>query len=235
MIFAGILAGGSGTRMKFTDLPKQFIDLDGKPVIIHTIEKFLMVSEFEKIYVGMNPEWISYFDDVLNKFLRGSLDKIVVVEGGKDRNGTIELINKKIESDYNVTNDDIIVTHDAVRPFVSLNIIKKNIEAMKKYEMVDTVIPAVDTIVESVNGEVISNIPARSQMYSGQTPQTFKIKSYMEAYNQMTDEQKAQLTDACKVFVLNGKEAGIVLGDESNIKLTTVNDLKLAKAILEVM
>jgi 2-C-methyl-D-erythritol 4-phosphate cytidylyltransferase len=235
MIFVGILAGGSGKRMKYSDRPKQFINLQGKPVIIHTIEKFLTIGEVEEIYVGMNKEWVSYFEDLKQKYLPATDVPVITIAGGDSRNETIENILLDIKRRHTIANEDFIITHDAVRPFVSYRIIKENINQMKYYDMVDTAIPVVDTIVESRDGEVITNIPNRNFMYKGQTPQTFLINKYLDFYEEIENEDRKLLTDACKVFVLREEKVGLVEGDETNIKLTTINDLKLANAILEVI
>ena len=125
-----------------------------------------------------------------------------------------------------------LLTHDAVRPFVSIKMIEENIENCKSYNIIDTVVPAFDTIVVSEDGNFISSIPDRKTMFQGQTPQTFKINKFMEYYSKLTDEEKNILTDACKIFVLNGEKVFLVNGDFSNIKITTVTDLKIAKAML---
>ncbi len=107
-----------------------------------------------------------------------------------------------------------------------------NIEAMKNYDVADTVVMANDTIVESVDGKVISSIPNRTHMYQGQTPQTFKIQAFTDLYDSLTDDVKEILTDACKVFVVNDVKVALVEGEYSNIKITTVTDLKIAQAML---
>ena len=159
-------------------------------------------------------------------------ERIVVVDGGKDRNSTILNIISSIEEDNGLTDEDILITHDAVRPFVSIKMIEENIDNCKKYNIIDTVVPAFDTIVSSEDGKFISSIPDRKTMFQGQTPQTFKINKFMEYYNKLSEEEKNILTDACKIFVLNGEKVFLVNGDFSNIKITTVTDLKIAKAML---
>lgn len=233
MIYAEILAGGIGTRMGNSDLPKQFMILGNKPIIIHTIEQFLLVTEIDKIIIGCHKDWLNYINDLINKYI-GTNEKIIVVEGGSDRNETIMNACKYIENNFGLTNKDVIITHDAVRPFVDYRIITDNIREIKKYDAVDTIIPAVDTIVESTDGKVITNIPRRDYLYQGQTPQTFKIKKLIDIYSELTNDEKKILTDACKIFVIKKCKVGFVNGKEYNLKITSMNDLKLANAILEV-
>lgn len=232
MIYAGILAGGIGSRMNISNMPKQFLNIGKKPIIIHTIEKFLLCNKIDKIYVGVNPDWNSYLVDIIEKEYSYLLDKIVIVDGGKDRNSTIINIIESIRSEVEVSDDDIIITHDAVRPFVSIKMIEDNIKSCEKYNIVDTVVPAFDTIVVSNDGEFIDSIPDRKTMYQGQTPQTFKINKFMTYYDNLSESDKKILTDACKIFVLNNEKVALVDGDFSNIKITTVTDLKIAKAMI---
>ena len=229
MNFGGILAGGSGTRMGKTDLPKQFLMLGEKPIIIHTIEQFLISASIDEIIVAVPQNWISYTQDIIEKYCKS--DRIHIIQGGSNRNETIMNVCYYIKENFK-EEENIVVTHDAVRPFVTQRIIKDNVELCKKYGATDTVIPAVDTIVESEDGSVISAIPVRSQMYQGQTPQSFKVKEFIEQNEALTKEEKEILTDACKVYVLKQKPVGLVLGEEYNMKVTTKYDLKLASLML---
>lgn len=231
MIYGEILAGGSGTRMGNTDMPKQFLMLGEKPIIIHTIEQFLINPKFNKIIVCCPREWISYAKDLLNKY-EIDKDRVELVAGGDSRNETIMNGCKYIEEKYGLNDDDLIVTHDAVRPFVNQRILDDNIKALKKYSAVDTVIPATDTIVYSKDGKVISEIPVRSECFQGQTPQSFKIKKLMEMYESLTKKEKEILTDACKIFAIKNEQVGLVFGEVYNIKITMQYDLKIANAIL---
>ena len=232
MIYAEILAGGKGTRMGNVNMPKQFLTLNDKPIIIHTIEKFILINEFEKILVITPREWINYTQDIIKKFI-GEVESVIVVEGGKDRNDSIMNGIKFIEQNYGVFEDDYIITHDSVRPFLTHRIIKENIEEVKKYKAVDTVIDAIDTIIESEDSEFISNIPKRSMMYQGQTPQSFNINTLVNYYNMLSDSQKEELTDACKICSLFGEKVKMVKGEVFNIKITTPYDLKVANAIIQ--
>lgn len=232
MIYAGILAGGTGTRMGIQDMPKQFLPLGNKPIIIHTVEKFLFVPNIDIVYVAVHPDWVSHFNDLLEKYIVTNKEKIRVVSGGGNRNDSILSIIVDIKRGSDYSDKDVLITHDAVRPFVSYRMIVDNIEAMTTYDVADTVVMANDTIVESVDGKVISSIPNRTHMYQGQTPQTFKIQAFTNLYDSLSDEVKEILTDACKVFVVNNVDVALVKGEYSNIKITTVTDLKIAQAML---
>ncbi|ETS98740.1 2-C-methyl-D-erythritol 4-phosphate cytidylyltransferase domain protein, partial [Fusobacterium sp. CM21] len=115
MVFAVICAGGIGSRMGNAEKPKQYLNIGGKPIILHTIEKFVVNESFEKIIVLVPESWITYTKDIINKHLKG-IEKVEVIAGGTDRNSTIMNSIKYIEDNFTLDDDTIIVTHDAVRP-----------------------------------------------------------------------------------------------------------------------
>ena len=230
MIFGAILAGGTGTRMGL-DKPKQFLMLGDKPIIIHTIEKFLLCNKIDHVYVGIHPDWIDYTQDLIDKYI--SIDKnVVLVSGGTDRNSTIFNIVDAIETEFGEDEEHIIVTHDSVRPFVTLRIIEENVEAASKFGAFDTVVGAVDTIVVSEDGNTISNIPDRRMMFQGQTPQSFKMSMIKKLYYDLTETEKEVLTDACKICCVRNVPVKLVRGEVSNMKITTIDDMKMAKAMI---
>lgn len=232
MIYAEILAGGKGTRMGNTEMPKQFLMLGDKPIFIHTVEQFLMNKKIEKVLICCPEKWLSYTKDTVEKYIEDT-SKIVVIKGGQTRNDTIMNGCRYIEEHNGINEDDIIITHDAVRPFLTQRIIDDNIEGTEKYGAVDTVVEAFDTIVHSVDGNVIADIPVRSEMYQGQTPQSFKIKLLMSLIQSLTEEEKNILTDACKALVIKGHPVKLVKGEVYNMKITTQHDLKVANGLVE--
>ena len=209
MIFAAILAGGIGSRMGGTDTPKQFLDLGGKPVIIHTIEKFAINSKIDKIIVLTPQSFINHTNHLINEYI-GDNEDIIVIEGGQTRNDTLINSVNYIDENFGIDDDSIIVTHDSVRPFVTHRIIEDNIEAAKRYGACDTVVPATDTIVESINGRTIESIPVRDYYYQGQTPQSFNIKKLFNLVSSLTEEESNILTDACKIFTLKDEDVYLV-------------------------
>ena len=151
MIYAGIVAGGSGTRMKNAPLPKQFLEIGGVPVIIRTVKAFLSVAEIGKVIIGIKPDYYDYMSKLLDKH---SVDRgrVIIVNGGKDRNSTVMNIAREIEQTFGIFEGDIILTHDAVRPFVSERTIRENISAAREYGACGTYIPSADTIIASQAG-----------------------------------------------------------------------------------
>ncbi len=232
MIFAAILAGGIGSRMGGTDTPKQFLALGNKPVIIHTIEKFIINEKIDKVIVLTPKNFINHTNHLIDEYIVHK-DDIIVIEGGITRNDTLMNSINYIDEHFGIDDDSIILTHDSVRPFVTHRIIEDNIAATKRYGACDTVIPATDTIVESINGKTIESIPVRDYYYQGQTPQSFNIKKLFNLINSLTEEESNILTDACKIFTLKDEDVYLVDGEVTNIKITYPYDLKLANTILE--
>lgn len=232
MIFGVVLAGGIGSRMGNVEKPKQFLTLGNKPVLIHTLEKFVVNSQFEKVIVLTPSQWINHTQNIIKKNLKNT-ERVVVIEGGSTRNETIMNSIRYIEKEYGLDDDTIIVTHDSVRPFLTHRIIEDNIKAAIEYGSCDTVIPATDTIVESTDNTIISNIPDRSKMYQGQTPQSFRAKKLKDLYETLTEDEKNILTDACKIFVIKGEKVKLVMGEVFNIKITYPYDLKVAETLIE--
>ncbi|KQL57045.1 MULTISPECIES: IspD/TarI family cytidylyltransferase [Bacillaceae] len=231
MIYAAILAGGQGTRMGNTKLPKQFLNLNKTPIIIHTIEKFILNTRFDKILVVVPEKWMTYTKDIINQHIPSN-DVVEVIKGGQTRNETIMSAIHHIENVNGINDDDIIVTHDSVRPFLTHRIIEENINETLEYGAVDTVIEAVDTIVESKDDFFISNIPVRDEMYQGQTPQSFNINAVKKAYDDLSENERNILSDAAKIMLLKGQKVRLVRGEVFNIKVTTPYDLKVAEAII---
>ena len=230
-IFAAILAGGVGTRMQSAEKPKQFLEVGGKPIIIHTIEKFISIENFTKILVLTPADWVDYTRDLIENYM-GTDSGVLVLPGGADRNETLMCALAYIEEHYKVDADTILVTHDAVRPFVTERIIRENMEAAGLYGACGTAIPATDTIVQSRDGKYMHSIPDRSCMYQQQTPQSFRVTLLKETYALLNEEERKSLTDACKILVLKGVPVYMVMGDSCNIKITYPEDLLLSEVLV---
>lgn len=231
MIYGVVLAGGVGSRMGNVGKPKQYLLIGDKPILIHTVEKFYMQSEFEKVLVLCPSEWLNHTKNLIKKYIKDT-ERVVVLTGGETRNETIMNAIDYIESEGNLNEETIIVTHDSVRPFVTQRILEENIRYAKEYGACDTAVAATDTIVCSEDNRVISEIPERRKMYQGQTPQTFQALKLKNLYEALSDEEKALLTDAAKIFVMKGEKVHIVEGEVFNIKITYPYDLRVAEALI---
>lgn len=230
-VYGVVLAGGVGARMGNVEKPKQFMEVGGKPILILVLEKFAVHPGFDKVLVLSPKQWIRYTEDLVRKYILQK-DRVTVLEGGNTRNETIMNAIRYLDQQDVLDEETVIVTHDSVRPFVTHRILEENIRAAQQFGACDTVIPATDTIVQSVSHEVISDIPDRSVMYQGQTPQSFKAKKLKRVYESLTADEKEILTDACKIFVMKGEDVRLVQGEVSNIKITYPYDLKVAESLI---
>ena len=218
MVYTFILAGGKGTRFG-TELPKQFYELPNKKTILELcVEQFQKVSEIDKIIIVTNPEYID-----LTKKLLPDFD---VIAGGEDRIGSIINACKHIKK---INEKDIVLTHDAVRPFVSTKIIRQNIQASAACT---TAVKSVDTLLYSTDGMNVNDVPNRSFYYNVQTPQTFNLKK-LNHYLEITPTNVlSQLTDLCRLFRYHGDMVEIIEGDYNNFKITTPSDIIRAEMLL---
>ncbi|MDR2687716.1 MAG: 2-C-methyl-D-erythritol 4-phosphate cytidylyltransferase [Oscillospiraceae bacterium] len=231
MIIAAILGGGIGSRMGNVNMPKQYLRLGSRPILVHTVEKFFVHPQVERVVVLTPPSWLGFTRDILNEHLPKG-HSVAVIAGGERRNDTLRRALDYVREKFGGEEDHILLTHDAVRPFVTHRVIGDNIAAAREHGACDTVVPASDTIVRSEDGAFISDIPPRRALYQGQTPQTFtcsKLRALMES---LSPEEEAVLTDACKIYALRGEPVALVQGEVHNIKITYPFDLKVAHAML---
>ena len=231
MIYAAILAGGIGSRMENGKTPKQFMEICGKPLLIHTIEPFLRCSEIDHIVIAATKGWPDYTEDLLEEYFGGD-ERLSVTVGGKDRLGSLMNACAALSARYAVTEADLLLTHDGARPFVTEEIIRRNIALMGRYDCVTTAVPSIDTILCSDDGETVTAIPPRKTMFSVQTPQTFRLAELVSAIGSLSDAEKASLTDGAKIYLLRGKSVGIASGASENIKVTEPKDKALAESII---
>jgi 2-C-methyl-D-erythritol 4-phosphate cytidylyltransferase len=232
MNIALIVAAGSGSRMGNADKPKQFLPIYGKPLMIHTIEAFEVHDEIDAIVVVTNE---AYIDQVKVWCKQYDLGKIkAVVAGGDSRQISVNNGLQAVKAISKDPKNDIVLIHDAARPLISQRIITDNIRVCEKYDAVDTVIKASDTIVRSINEESISDIPARNELYQGQTPQSFKLSLILDAHEYVKTHEVNNVTDDCKLVLSLGKEVRLVEGSKQNFKITTFDDLMMLKALLKI-
>ena len=232
MNYAVILAGGSGNRMKSINIPKQYHEINGVPIIIYTLKTFIELKCFDYIYIAINPTFTDFVNSILEKYFNtNDISNITLINGGKERIDSIHNVIKSIEL-KEINDDDIIVIHDAVRPFVTEKIILDNIEGAKKYGATVTSVPVNDTILLSTDGDYVDRIPIRKTLFNGQSPDSFNLKTFIELENKLTDEQKDIITGTSQVCTLNDYPIKMIEGDTANFKITTDADLDLAEHII---
>lgn len=225
-----ILAGGIGSRMGMVDQPKQFIDIYGKPILIHTLEAFDMHPDIDGIVVVCLPEW---HEDVRIWLRKYEINKVKwIANAGETRQESV--YNGLMAIKDAVKEDDIVVIHDSARPLISNRIITDNINGAKEYKAVDTVIPSADTIIKSINGAEINDVPKRHELYLGQTPQSFEYALIVDAHQYAQENTIVEATDDCQLVLKKGHSVQLVQGDKLNFKITTMEDLLLLKAIVKL-
>lgn len=226
---AVILSGGSGSRFGGA-LPKQFTKLAGKAVIEYTIDVFEQSEFIDEILIVAQSAHIERTLDIIKNNQWNKVSRIIT--GGQERlDSTYSALTALKENDESCK----ILFHDAVRPLVTQRIIQDCIEALDKFDAIDVVIPSADTIVEVYDDGCISNIPNRSTMRRGQTPQGFKLGVIQEAYKRAIEEGRKQFTCDCGVVraMLPHIRVATVAGDDRNIKVTYPMDLFIAEKFLQ--
>ncbi len=215
-----ILAGGTGSRLGLST-PKQFFKVAGKMVVEHTIDVFERNPNIDEIAIVSNPFYISEFE---NMTLRNGWQKVKkILQGGKER------YDSSLSAIRSYENEEVnLIFHDAVRPLVSQRIIDDVTNALLQYNAIDVALPSADTIIQ-VEGDFIQNIPDRSKLKRGQTPQAFYIETIREAYDIALKDHNFKATDDCGVVKKYLPETPIyvVTGEESNMKLTYKEDTYL--------
>lgn len=231
LIYAVVLAGGTSRRLG-KKLPKQFVQVGGKALLLWSVSTFLEVDEIAKIVIVLPEEWFEFGKHLVLSNV--GTDKLHFVGGGDTRTESLLRALHFLQENYGLKDEDIAVTHDAARPFVRKEHIVRSIELCENSWAATLALPTTDTIGVS-DGEKLIGLTERSRTFIVQTPQTFKIKAFLELYERLTEDQRASLTDATGVFILNGQSVAIVEGDPTNIKVTTEFDLTIAEKIAELL
>lgn len=229
MVYAVILAGGSGTRMG-AKMPKQFLNICSRPVIIRSADAFLDSGLCDYVIITVPAEFTDYTRSLVKEYRPdGEAD---VISGGQNRNSSLLNALEFIKENKPYDGDTVVLTHDAVRPFINKRIIADNIKSAREFGGCNTVVKCVDTVLVSDDGKFISSVPERKKLYNAQTPQSFNFKELLNIYEKMTDGEKENMTDACSVFLKYGKKVALVDGDHNNIKITYKSDIGRAEQII---
>jgi 2-C-methyl-D-erythritol 4-phosphate cytidylyltransferase len=212
-----IPAAGIGSRFS-SKIPKQFIKLKGKEILVHTIEKFTKLKEINSIVIASQKK---YFGKIIRILIKNEITKPVkVVAGGKDRHNSVFNALQNCECEKG----DIILIHDSVRPFVSEKLIKKLIHEAIRYKAVIPVIPISDTIKEVNNGFIIKSL-SREKLKRAQTPQVFEYSLLLDAFRK-AKKTKFIGTDEASIVEHSKIKVKVIPGEITNIKITQRSDLK---------
>lgn len=232
-----IPAAGLGTRMsvaaakkgKKAPLPtKQFAELGGVPILIHTLRKFLQAPQVSEIFLALRKPEAEQFKPQLDKELKSAGGKKVqIVEGGEHRQHSVANALAKVKA----AADDIVLVHDAVRPFVDNEIIASVIAAAEKHGAAIAGVPAVDTVKQvdrTAEGAIVASTIPRERVVQAQTPQGFRYAVLRQAFDEAQAEGFVG-TDEASLVERMGHEVAVVMGSPKNIKITTPDDLELAE------
>ncbi|WP_299947811.1 bifunctional cytidylyltransferase/SDR family oxidoreductase [uncultured Microbulbifer sp.] len=229
---AVILAGGVGSRFG-KDYPKQFAKVAGKTLLQHTIDVFQLNGQIDEVVIVSKANFVDTIWNLVNK---GGCSKVSsVIPGGVDRMGSTQNALDFIHKNYKQHEAINLIIHDAVRPFVTENTIRDCLDALEKFNAVDVVINSADTIVEVDSSGILKDIPDRSSLRRGQTPQCFAFMTLYDAYEKAKTYDGLKVTCDCGVLMQVSPEIKIatVMGDNTNIKITEPIDISIADHVFQ--
>ncbi len=229
MNIALITAGGCGKRME-AEIPKQFLYVKDKPVIIYTLEAFQSHPSIDSIVIVCIDGW----EQILHAYCRqyGITKLESIIPGGLNgqdsiRNGIMDIASRHRE-------EDLILIHDAIRPMVSKDIISDCIRVATKYGTAISTVPCAEAMLKTEDGETSSGQIPRNKLKRTQTPQAATVKHLVEAHKKALEKGITNSVATCTLLIELGEDIHFSLGSEKNIKLTTPDDLEIFKALLSV-
>lgn len=230
MNFAIILSGGIGTRMQSGSIPKQYLEVDGKPILIHTLEQFERCVDVDKIIVVASCEWQSKIASWISKF---DISKFTLfADSGKTRqHSVINGLRACMSLSDNI--GDKVTIHDAARPLVSGSLISETLSALGDSDGCMPTLPITDTVYVSSNGQQVTGLLDRKTLVAGQSPESFLLHKYWNINKDLTEQEICKLTGSSEIAFRNGFNIKVIKGEECNFKLTTISDLERFKKFKE--
>ena len=226
-----IFAGGTGVRMNTNTKPKQFLELDGKAIIIYTIEVFETHPEIDAIVVVCLEEWIPYLQQLIKET---DIKKIVkVIPGGKNTQESQYLGLSEINSWDNTKENTVVLIHDGVRPLVDQDTITRNIRSVEKNGTAITVVPSIETVIYVDETECLNEVIDRKKCRMARAPQSYRLGEILEVHNKAIMDNRLDFIDSACMMQAYNKRLNTVEGNDDNIKITTPKDYYLFKALVE--
>lgn len=227
-----IFAGGTGQRLNNGEnsIPKQFLKINEKPIIIHTLELFQNHHSIDKIYIAIHPDYYEYMQELVKHYY---ITKTAgIVKGGATGQDSIYNALKLAQSEN--PEDSIVLIHDGVRPNITEEVITKNIECAKKNGNAITCTSCFETILVSENGKNPQHVPYRKHTYSAQAPQSFHLGEIVQAHEstRKVNPNYTDIVDSCTLFKTLNKPTYMIFGNRGNIKITTIEDLYILRAFI---
>lgn len=231
MNVAVLFAGGVGSRMHSKDLPKQFLEIHGKPIIVHTAELFQAHPDIDALVVASHPDWIEYCAGLFAKY---GIDKVsAVVAGGKT--GQLSIYAGLCAAEEVADGErSIALIHDGVRPLITAQTITDNIASVRMYGSAITSVKVKETVLEVDSREMITNMPSRAMSRLARAPQSFWLDEILTAHRRALSEGRTDFVDSASMMMEYGHALHLVEGPEENIKITTPDDFFSMRAILDV-
>ena len=229
MNIAVIFAGGTGQRMNTKTLPKQFLELHGKPILIYTLENFQRHRQIDGIVLVCVEGWLDYCQEILEKYRITKVNAIV--PGGETGQHSIWNGLKKAVELFPA--DSIVLIHDGVRPLIDQNTITQAIECVKKNGSAITVSPAIETVALKQQDGQVGDILDRSLCQMAKAPQCFYLNEILQAHQKAQNERRTDFIDSASLMRHYGHSLFTVEGPSENIKITTPSDFYLFRALLD--
>ena len=223
-----ILSGGTGTRMGM-DVPKQYIEVEGKPIIWYCLKTFIEHPTINSIVIGRDDMWSHYIQKLIQEF--NTSKTILYSTPGETRQYSIYNALKVANEDH-ASDRDIVIIHDAARPLVSSQLITMCINKCKETDAVLPVIAVKDTTYLSKDGKHIAALLDRSTLWSGQAPEAFKFGKYLEAHEKLSHKELLQINGSTELAFKAGLDCRMIMGDPMNFKITTPEDLDHFRTIV---
>lgn len=222
-----ILVGGTGARMH-QDIPKQFLTINDRPVIIYTLEAFQNHPEIDSIAVVCLEGWESFLQAYAKQFNITKLKHIV--RGGDNCQSSSRIGLYELEKHYN--RDDVVLIHDGIRPLVSAEIISDCIKTTKQHGSAICVVPCTGTMMVTEDGVTSTSHYPREKLKAGQTPNGFKLGPICDIHRLALEKGITNSIGSHSLMVELGEQVHLYYGSEKNVKLTTVDDIEIFKALL---
>lgn len=222
MNYAIILSGGVGSRMK-SNIPKQYIERNGVPIIIDTLFAFEKCENIDKIIVVAADAWK---DKISEWCAENSFIKVCSITTGGDSRQESILNGLKVCMTMSYSEKDKVIIHDAVRPFVTFDTINACLEAIEHYDGAMPVLEVKDTIYQSDDGKVVTALLNRDTLFAGQSPEAFLLHKYYEINKDLSKEELGEIRGTSQIAFQHGFSIKMINGDENNFKLTTPADLE---------
>jgi 2-C-methyl-D-erythritol 4-phosphate cytidylyltransferase len=223
-VSAVILAGGSGSRFTGSFIPKQFVQVRGKPILAYVLETYQKLSLVDDVVLVMNPRYEQLYYDIVDTYKFYKVRRLV--PGGATRQASAAAGLAAVEP------CDIVVMQDGVRPFTSARIIMEAVEMARREGGANVVVRALDTIIEGQDG-FIERIPERTHLYNGQAPQAFRYDLLTEAHRRALADGITEASDDAQLVMRVGGRVGMVEGSYANFKITTYEDFLFASCMVE--